>query len=138
MLSQVNLISLFTQCSTRGQAVPLAARSRRSQSSFKPCKVNLYTRHVGALHPHTRQLSPSIPWQKNRAHGLAYNAPIVLGCRRATAALVPTIASMGEPVSGPVRGIVYGQVQSGIRLIGYHISRHVFSTFKRLTQVSTH
>jgi hypothetical protein len=33
---------------------------------------------------------------------------------------------------------VYGQVQSGTRLIGYHISQHVFSTFKRLTQVATH
>jgi hypothetical protein len=63
---------------------------------------------------------------------------IVPGCRCATAALVPTIASMGEPVSGPVRGKVCGQVQSGTSLIGYHIFRHVFSTFKRLTQVSTH
>jgi hypothetical protein len=53
---------------------------------------------------------------------LTYNAPIVPGWRRATAALVPTIASMGEPVSGLVRSKVYGQVQSGTRLIGYHIS----------------
>jgi hypothetical protein len=53
-------------------------------------------------------------------------------------ALVPTIASMGDSVSGPMRDKVYGQIQSGTRLIGYHISRHVFSTFKRLTQVATH
>jgi hypothetical protein len=69
---------------------------------------------------------------------LVYNAPIVPGCRRATAALVPTLASMGEPVSGPMRSEVYGQFQSCTRFIGYHISRHVSSTFKRLTQVSTH
>jgi hypothetical protein len=69
---------------------------------------------------------------------LAYNAPIVPGYRRAKAALVPTISSMGEPVSGTVRSKVCGQVQSGTRFIGYHISRHVSSTFKRLTQVSTH
>jgi hypothetical protein len=41
---------------------------------------------------------------------LAYNAPIVTGCRRATAALVPTIASMGELISGPMMSKVCGQV----------------------------
>jgi hypothetical protein len=80
-----NLVSLLTQCSTRGQAVSLAARSR--------CAVT---------------------------------------------ALVPTIASMGDPVSGRVRGKVRARLHSDTRFIGYHISRHVFSTFKRLTQVSTH
>jgi hypothetical protein len=75
---------------------------------------------------------------RTRLTALAYNAPIVPGCRRATAALVPTIASMVEPVLGSVRSKVYGQVHSGTRLTGYHISRHVFSTLKRLTQVSTH
>jgi hypothetical protein len=34
MLSHVTLISLLTQCSTRGQVVSLAARSRRFESSF--------------------------------------------------------------------------------------------------------
>jgi hypothetical protein len=62
---------------------------------------------------------------------LAYNAPIVPGCHRATAALVPTIASMGDSVTGPMRGKVYGQVQSGTRLIDYHIYRHMSSMFKR-------
>jgi hypothetical protein len=32
-----------------------------SNRVFKPCKVNLNTQYVGALCPHTRQLSPSIP-----------------------------------------------------------------------------
>jgi hypothetical protein len=90
----------------------------------------------------------SVPTHVNRPHrspgnrtgltALVYNAPIVPGCHRATAALVPTIASMGEPVLGPVRGKVCEQVQLGTRFTGYHISRHVFSTFKRLTLVSTH
>jgi hypothetical protein len=66
------------------------------------------------------------------------NAPIVPGCRRATAALVPTIAIMGEPISGQMRSKVCRQVQSGTMFTGYHISLHVFSTFKCLTQVSTH
>jgi hypothetical protein len=62
----------------------------------------------------------AVPTHVNRTHrfpgnrtgltALAYNAPIVPDCRRATTALVPTIASMGEPVSGPVTGKVYGQV----------------------------
>jgi hypothetical protein len=58
------------------------------------------------------------------------------GRRRAVAALAPTISRMGDPVSGRVRGKVHAQLHSGTRLTGYHISRHVFSTFKRLTQVS--
>jgi hypothetical protein len=60
------------------------------------------------------------------------------GCHRAVAALAPTIASMGDPVSGQVRDKVRARLYSGTRLTGYHISQHVFSTFKRLTQVSTH
>jgi hypothetical protein len=96
------------------------------------------TRHVGALRPHTRQLSPSIPRSRPGLTALAYNAPLTLGCRRAVTALVPTIASMGDPVSGQVRRKVRARLHSGTRFTGYHISRHVFSTFKRLTQVSTH
>jgi hypothetical protein len=60
------------------------------------------------------------------------------GYRRVVIALVPTIASMGDPVSGRVRGKVRAQLHSGTRLTGYHIPRHVLSIFKRLTQVSTH
>ena len=67
---------LVTQCSSMDQAVSLAARSRRFKSSFYPCKVNLNTRHVGALRPHTHQPSPSIPWQQNRLTALAYNASL--------------------------------------------------------------
>jgi hypothetical protein len=58
--------------------------------------------------------------------------------RRAVDALAPTIASMGDPVSGQVRDKVRVRLHSGTRLTGYHISRHVFSTFKHLTQVSAH
>jgi hypothetical protein len=59
-------------------------------------------------------------------------------CRRAVTALAPTIASMGDHVSGQVRGKVCARLHSGTRLTGYHISQHVLSTFKRLTQVATH
>jgi hypothetical protein len=79
-----------------------------------------------------------IPRQQIRAHGLGVQCSIDLDHRRAMTALVPTIASMGDSVSGPMWDKVYGQVQSDTRLIGYHISRHVSSTFKRLTQVSAH
>jgi hypothetical protein len=60
------------------------------------------------------------------------------GCRRVVTALVPTIASMGDPVLGRVRGKVRARLHSGTRFTGYHISRHVFSMFKHLTQVSKH
>jgi hypothetical protein len=86
-----------------------------------------------ALRPHTVNRPHRFPSNRTELTALAYNAPTVPLCRRATTALVPTIASMGELVSGPVRGKVCGQVQSGTRLIGYHIPLYVFSTFKRLT-----
>jgi hypothetical protein len=98
------------------QAVSLAARSRRFESSFKPCKVNLNTRRGEALCPHTYQPSPSIPLQQNRAHRLGVQCLTDLECRRALTALVPTITGMGDHVSGRVRGKFCGQVHSGTRL----------------------
>ena len=67
--------ALVTQCSTMDQAVSLAARSRRFESSFYPCKLNLNTRRGEALRPHTHQPSPSIPWQQIRAHRLGVQCP---------------------------------------------------------------
>jgi hypothetical protein len=73
-----------------------------------------------------------------RAHRFGIQCSTDPGCRRAVTALVPTIASMGDPVSGQVRDKVRARLHSGTRLTDYHIFRHVFSTFKRLTRVSTH
>ena len=122
--------------STMDQAVSLAMRSRRFESSFYPCKVNLNTRHARALCPDTHQPSPSIPWQQNRAHRLGVQCLTDPDYRRAVTALVPTITGMGDHVSGRVRRAICGQVHSGTRLIDLPYSRHVLSTFKRLTQVS--
>jgi hypothetical protein len=102
-LLPVNSFPLITQCSTMDQADSLAARSRRFESSFYPCKVNLNTRHVGAL----RQI---------RAHRLGVQCLTDPDCRRAVTALVPTITGMGDHVSGRVRGKFCGQVHSGTRL----------------------
>jgi hypothetical protein len=112
----VTSFPLITQCSTMDQAASLAARSRRFESSFYPCKVNLNTRRGEALHPHTHQLSPSIPWQQIRAHRLGVQCLTDPDCRRVVTALVPTITGMGDHVSSRVRGYVCGQVQSGTRL----------------------
>jgi hypothetical protein len=97
ILCQLITFPLVTQCSSMDQAVSLAARSRRFESSFKPCKVNLNTRRGEALRPHTHQPSPSIPCQQIRAHRLG-------------------IQCLTDHVSGRVRGKVYCQVQSGTRL----------------------
>jgi energy-converting hydrogenase Eha subunit F len=79
--------------------------------------------YVGVLRPHTYQPSPSIPRSRPGLTALAYNAPLANpGCRRAVTSLVPTIASMGDPVSGRVRGKVHAWLHSGTRFIGYHIS----------------
>jgi hypothetical protein len=107
---------LITQCSTMDQAVSLAARSRRFESSFYPCKVNLNTRRGEALRPHTHQPSPSIPRQQRGAHRLGVQCLSDPDCRRAVTALVPTITGMGDHVSGHVRRTIYCQVQSGTRL----------------------
>jgi hypothetical protein len=81
MVSNIISINIFCQylISTyysMDQAVSLAARSRRFESSFYPCKVNLNTRHVRVLCPHTCQPSPSIPRSRPGLTALAYNAPL--------------------------------------------------------------
>jgi hypothetical protein len=113
---QLITFPLVTQCSTMDQAVSLAARSRRFESSFYPCKVNLNTRHIGALRPHTHQPSPSIPRQQIRAHCVGVQCLTDPDCRRAVTALVPTITGMGDHVLGCMRGKVCCQVHSGTRL----------------------
>jgi hypothetical protein len=113
---QIITFPLVTQCSTMDQAVSLAVRSRRFESSFYPCKVNLNTRRGEALRPHRHQPSPSIPWQQIRAHCLGVQCLTDPDCRRAVTAIVPTITGMGDHVSGRVRSKVCGQVHSGTRL----------------------
>ena len=114
---QINSFPLITQCITMDQAVSLATRRRRFESSFYPCKVNLNTRRGEVLRPHTHQSSPSIPWQQKGAHRLGVQCLTDPDGRRAVTALVPTITRMGDYVSGHVRGKVYGQVHSGTRFI---------------------
>jgi hypothetical protein len=89
----------------------------------------------GTPSPHISTVPIDPPFAA-RAHRLGVQCSTDPGCRRAVAALVPTISRMGDLVSGQVRGKVRARLHSGLRLTGYHISRHVFSTFKRLTQVS--
>jgi hypothetical protein len=115
-LLPVTSFPLITQCSSMDQVVSLAVRSRRFESSFYPCKVNLNTRRGEALHPHTHQPSPLIPWQQIRAHHLGVQCLTDPDCRRAVTALVPTITGMGDHVSGRLRGKVCGQVHSVSRL----------------------
>jgi hypothetical protein len=114
-LLPVTSFPLITQCSSMDQAVSLAARSRRFESSFYPCKV-LNTRRGEALRPHTYQPSPSIPRQQNMAHRFGVQCLTDPDCRRAMTTLVPTITGMGDYVSGRVRGKVCCQVHSGTRL----------------------
>jgi hypothetical protein len=134
---QVITFPLVTQCSSMDQAVSLAVRSRRFKSSFNPCKVNLNTRRGEALRPHTYQPSPLIPRQQTRAHHLGIQCLTDPDCRRAVTALVPTITGMGDHVSGRVRGKVAARFNWVLGLPIYHISRHVLSTFKRLTHGTT-
>jgi hypothetical protein len=105
LFCQLITFPLVTQCSSMDQAVSLATRSRRFESSFYPCKVNLNTRRGEALRPHTHQPSPSISRQQIRAHRLGVQCLTDPDYRRAVNALVPTITRMGDHVS--VRSIRY-------------------------------
>ena len=112
----IHLISTYYSMQCNGSSSLISCEKQRFESSFYPCKVNLNTRCGEALHPHTHQPSPSIPWQQIRAHRLGVQCLTDPDCRRAVTALVPTITGMGDHVSGRVRGKVCGQVHSGTRL----------------------
>jgi hypothetical protein len=89
----------------------------------------------GTPSPHMSTVPIDSPFAA-RPHRLGVQCSTDPGRRRAVAALVPTISRMGDPASGRVRDKVRARLHSGTRFTGYHFSRHVFSTFKRLTQVS--
>jgi hypothetical protein len=96
-----------------------------------------HTTCQGTPTPHMSTVPIDSPFA-SRPHRLGIQCSTYPGCRRAMTAFVPTIASMGDPVSGLMRDKVRARLHSGTRFTGYHFSRHVLSTFKRLTQVSTH
>ena len=108
--------SLIAESDLKDLGVHTEMYSRRFESSFCPCKVNLNTPRGEALRPHTHQSSPSIPWQQIRAHRLGVQCLTDPDCLCAVTALVPTITGMGDHISGRVKGKVYGQVHSGTRL----------------------
>jgi hypothetical protein len=91
----------------------------------------------GTPSPYTSTIPIDPPFAA-RAHRLGMQCPTDPGCRRVVTALAPTIASMGDHISGKVRSKVCTRLHLGTRLTGYHISRYMFSTFKRLTQGTTH
>jgi hypothetical protein len=62
-------------------------------------------------HPHRFLIN------KSGLTALAYNAPIVPGYCCAAVALAPTIASMGDSVSGPVRGKSTGMFNQVLGLL---------------------
>jgi hypothetical protein len=107
---------LVTQCSSMDQAVSLATRSIRFESSFYPYKVNLNTRRGETLRPHTHQPSLLIPWHQKGAHRLGVQCLTDPDSRRVVTVLVPTITGMGDHVLGRVRRAICGQVHSGTRL----------------------
>jgi hypothetical protein len=93
-----------------------------------------HTTCQGTPTPHMATVPIDSPFA-SRPHRLGIQCSTDLGCCRAVTALVPNIASMGDPVSGRIRDKVCARLHLGTRFTGYHISRHVLSTFKSLTQV---
>jgi hypothetical protein len=138
MLSQVKPHFTFYSMQYKGSSSLISCEKQTIQIEFLTLQGKpKHTTCRGTPSPHTSTVPIDSPFAA-RTHRLGMQCPTDLVCRRAVAALAPTIASMGDPVSGQVRGKVHVRVHSGTRFTGYHISQHVFSTFKRLTQVSTH
>jgi hypothetical protein len=146
MVSSILAINIFCQSTHFHLLLNVAARIKHSHwlreaddsnRVFKPCKVNLNTRRGEALHSHTYQPSPSIPWQQKEAHHLGVQCLTDPDCRRAVTALVPTITRMGDHISDRVRRSIRGLVHSGTRLTDLPYFSHVLSTFKRLTHGTT-
>jgi hypothetical protein len=137
MLSQVKPHSTFYSMQYKGSSSLISCEKQTFRIKFLTLKGKPKHRTCrGTLSPHMSTI-PIDSLFAARAHRLGIQCSTDPGCRCAVTALVPTIASMGDPVSGHVRRKVRAWLHSGTRLTGYHISRHVFSIFKRLTQVST-
>jgi hypothetical protein len=138
MLSQVKPHFTFYSMQYKGSSSLISCEKQTIRIEFLSMQGK--PKHMtcrGTLSPHILVVLIDPPFTA-RAHRLGIQCSTNPGCRRAVTALVPTIASMGDPVSGQVRRKVCARLHSSTRLTGYHISRHVFSTFKCLTQVSTH
>jgi hypothetical protein len=73
-----HLISTYYSMQYNGSSNLISCEKQTIRIEFYPCKVNLNTRHVRALRPHTRQPSPSIPRSRSGLTALAYNAPLTL------------------------------------------------------------
>jgi hypothetical protein len=71
-----HLISTYYSMQYNGSSCLISCEKQTIRIEFYPCKVNLNTRHVRALHPHTHQSSPSIPHSRPGLTTLAYNAPL--------------------------------------------------------------
>ena len=84
MVSNIISINIFCQCliSTsysmqyNESSSLISCEKQTIRIEFYPCKVNLNTRHVRALRPHTCQPSPSIPHSRPGLTALTYNAPL--------------------------------------------------------------
>jgi hypothetical protein len=86
------------------QAVSLAARSRRFESSFETLQGKpKHTTWRGTPSPHT-SIVPIDSLATGQGHRLGVQCLTDPYCRRAVTALVPTITGMGDYVSGRVRG----------------------------------
>jgi hypothetical protein len=138
MVSQVKPHFTFYSMQYKGSSSLISSEKQTIRIEFLTLQGKpKHTTCRGTPSAHTSTVPIDSPFAV-RAHRLSIQCSTDPGCYRAVTALVPTIASMGDPVSRQVRDNIRAQLHSGTRFTGYHISRHVFSTFKRLTQVSTH
>jgi hypothetical protein len=132
------LISTYYSMQYNGSSSLISCEKQTIQIEFLTLQGKpKHTTCQGTPSPHTSTV-PIDSLFAARPHRLGIQCTTYPRRRRAVATLVPTISRMGDPVSSRVRDKVRARLHSGTRFTDYHISRHVFTTFKRLTQVSAH
>jgi hypothetical protein len=122
MLSQVKPHFSFYSMQYKGSISLISCEKQMIQIDFLTFQGKpKHTTCRGTPSPHTSTVPIDSPFAA-RAHRLGVQCSIDPGCRRAVIALVPTIARMGDPVSGQVRRKVRAQLHLGNRHTSYHIS----------------
>jgi hypothetical protein len=122
MLSQVKPHFTFYSMQYKGSSSLISGEKQTIRIEFLTLQGKpKHTTCRGTPSPQTSTVPIDSPFAA-RAHHLGIQCSTDPGYRRAVTALVPTIASMGDSVSGQVRDKVRAQLHSGTRFTGYHIS----------------
>jgi hypothetical protein len=117
-----NLISTYYSMQYKGSSSLISCEKQTIRIEFLTLQGKpKHTACQGTPTPHMTTVPIDSPFA-SRPHRLGIQCSTDPGCCRAVTALVPTIASMGDPVSGRMRDKVRARLHSGTRFTGYHFT----------------